>query len=275
MTSVELNAYRLVLRNGTLAQVRQALEDINELEPTIPKELLADIIETLRMRGKEASLELSRPIHKLLGKTHSMELFLVADEYGHLELDRAPNTVYLSGKVNLFVNQLFYHPEVELMVIDELYQWVNYVEQTVRQKYPGAFPFGFLEAPEYDKRLKSSELFSSPLFPIGRILRALDKIASPEGRETMLALEYYFRPRVNDCLVIEMTRAARRSMSAIKLPEQTPVEGSIAVLVDILAAGIDIPTVFHLKAILDRIGEIARTADSSEASDPISGREAI
>ena len=266
MTSLELNAYRLILKNGTIAQVRQTLEDIDELERDVPQELLAGIVATLRTRGKEASWELARPVQDLLGKTQSSELYRAADELGYLELSHAPSKVYLSGKVNLYVNQLFTHPDVELLVIDELYKWVNYVEQTVRQQYPDAFPFGIVEAPEYDKRLKASEHFSCPLFPIGRILRALDKIGSAEGREALLALEYHFRPRINDCLVIDHTRIAGSASPAIKLPEQTPVEENASVMVDIVAAALATPTIFHLKAIVDRIGEIGRFGPPPKAA---------
>lgn len=262
MNQVELNAYRMIFRNGTVKQVRQALEDIVEVEPAITEELMVDIIAMLRNRGKEALRELARSIQDLLGKTQSMELYKVADELGYLELDRAQSRVYLSGKVNLFVNQLFYHPDVEPMVIDELYKWVNYVEQTVRQAYPDAYSFGIVEEPEYDKGLKTTELFSEPLYPVGRILRALDKIASPEGRETLRTLEYTFRPRVNVCLAIEMAKMARSARPAVKLPEQTPVAGSAAVLAEIVEAAFATPTVHHLKEIVDRMGEIARSGSA-------------
>ena len=82
LTRVELNAYRLIFRNDTTKQVRQALYDIGELEMSIPDELMADIIAMVRHRGVDAVRELAWPIHKILGKTQSMALYEVAAELG-------------------------------------------------------------------------------------------------------------------------------------------------------------------------------------------------
>ena len=274
MNPVELSAYRMIFRNGTTKQVQQALWDIAEVEPSVTEELMASIIAMVRNRGMDdMSRELAWPIHKLLGKTHDMDLYRVADELGYLELSCARSKVYLSGKVNLFVNERFYHPKVEPMVIDELYQRINYIEQAIRQEYLDTFPMGFQEELQYDKRLKSTDCFGSPLYPIGRILGALSAIGSSKGRESLLAMEYLFRPRLNDYLMIERTRTTEGETQAIRLPEQNPKEGDIEGLVYVLAVILDSPTVFHLRAILGRMGDIARSGPPSKETIQQSGTE--
>ena len=259
MNTVELNAYRMIFRNGTTKQVRQALWDIAEVEPTVTDELMADIIAMIRNRGMDVVWELAWPVHKLLGKTHSMELYQVADELGYLELSCARSKVYLSGKVNLFVNERFYHPKVEPMVIDELYQRINYIEQAIRQEYLDTFPMGFQEELQYDKRLKSTDCFGSPLYPIGRILGALSEIGSSKGRQALLALEYLFRPRVNDYFMSEQKRVAEGNERVVKQPGCLEEENPWAFLMEFL----ETPNIYHFRRIVDSIARIARSGESS------------
>lgn len=153
MTPVELNAYRLIFRNDTTKQVRQALYDIAELETAVPDELMADIIALVRHRGIDAMRELAWPIHKILGKTQSMALYEVADELGYLEIDRFQTKVYTDGKVQLFVKNHFYHPDIEPLVIDELYRWLNYFDQMLQEHYADAGSMILFHGPQFDARL--------------------------------------------------------------------------------------------------------------------------
>ena len=216
MKAVELLAYNMILRNGTVPQIRDTLRGISKLETAVPENLLVDIIATLRDRGKDASKELSWVIYELLGKTQSVELYRVADELGYLELSIAPSKMFMSSKVHLFVVNLFYHPDVEQLVIDELYQLINYLEQTIHQYYMDDIPHVFPEAPQYDKRLEKTSCYKSPLCPIGEILPALNKIGSPKGREAIRAIDQVFRSRLNDYLSLEKKRADSGDSRALK-----------------------------------------------------------
>lgn len=265
MNPVELNAYRMIFRNGTVKQVRQALWDIAEVEPTVTEELLSDIIAMLRHRGMHVVWELAWPIHKLLGKTHSMGLYQVAEELGYLELDRFQFKVCASGKVNLFVKEQFYHPEVEPLVIDELYQWLNYIEQDIRQQYSDDMVQYMLDPPEFDNKLKKTEYFTAPLMPVARILTTLSKIGSAQGRQALLALEYLFRPRVNDYFMIEQKRASEGNERAVKQPGCLEEENPWALLMEFL----ETPNIYHFRRIVDSIARIARSGPAI-ASDRFS-----
>lgn len=253
MNPVELNAYRMIFRNGTTRQVRKALWDIAEVEPTVTDELMADVIATLRNRGRGAVWELAWPIHKLLGKTHSMELYQAADELGYLMIDRFHVKVCANGKVNLFVRELFYHPDVEPLVMDELFHWLNCLEQKVSAKYAEELS-GCPEVDHLSPTLKASEFYPDPLFPITRIIQALEKLVSPQGCASLLAMEYIFRPRLNDYLLIEQKWAREGDGRATPEPEE--------LCMGIFAS----ETPYHLRAVLDILAHIARSgpAMSSE-----------
>lgn len=259
MNQIERDAYRMIFRNGTTKQVRKALWDIAEVEPTVTEDLMADVIATLRNRGRGAAWELAWPIHKLLGKTHSMELYQAADELGYLELDHFQFKVCASGKATLFVKEQFYHPEVEPLVIDELYQWLNYIEQGIRQQYADDLVLCMPDKPEFDNRLKKTEYFTAPLMPVARILTALANIGSAHGRQELLALEYIFRPRENDYFMIEQKRAAEGSERAVEQPGCLEEEDPWALLLDILST----PNIYHFRRIVDSIARIARSGASS------------
>lgn len=265
MHPVELNAYSITLRNGTLTQVKQTLCDIQELEPVVPDVLLADIVATLRNRGKAASRELAVPIHKLIGKTNSMELYRTADELGYLELNNFLNQVCVSGKANLFVLERFYHQGIEPLMVDELHQWINCLDQTIRQNYKDDLRGAFLEIPEYDSRLKRSQYFSSPHFSIARILTALEAIGTAQIHTSLLAIEYFFRPRLNDYLAIEKERMRVGDERAIReYCELNQAEG-----VEVLTWCLGSPSVYTLREILDRIARLAWSGPTAQIFDPV------
>jgi hypothetical protein len=265
MHPVELKAYSMTLMNGTLAQVKQTLCDIQELEPVVPDELLADIVATLRNQGKAASGELALPIHKLIGKTNSEELYRVAGELGYLELNNFLNHVCVSGKVNLFVLERFYHQEIEPLVVDELHQWIYCLDQTIRQNYKDDLRGAYLEIPEYDSRLKRSQYFSSPHFTIARILTALEAIGTAQSHTSLLAIEYLFRPRLNDYLAIEKERMRVGDERAIReYCELNQAEG-----VEVLTWFLGSPSVYTLHEFLDRIARLARLGPTPSSVDPV------
>jgi hypothetical protein len=138
MTTAEVNAHRLHLKNGTMDQVCDALYEMTRNEVAVPNELQAPVIAMMRQRGTKGMDAFPCVIQSLIGKTGSAELYHVADELGYLQ--RAATTVYLNPKVDLFVNRLFYQPDLETLAIDELFLWVTYVEQTVRQHYRNELP---------------------------------------------------------------------------------------------------------------------------------------
>ena len=252
LTTVELNAYRLIFRNDTTTQVRQALYDIGELETAVPDVLMADIIAMVRHRGVDAVWELAWPIHKILGKTQSRQLYEVADELGYLKIDRFQTKVYTDGKVQLFVKNHFYHPDIEPLVIDELHKWINYLDQMLEEQYDdeGTSKIVF-NGPQFDKRLKETQFFTSPLYVIGPILEALGNMASAKGRELLRALEYLFRPRANEYLMVERKRASEGDAKAVA----KPIEYN----------GLDTPNIYHYMDILDRISHIS---ESEPQEDP-------
>ena len=256
MNPVELSAYRMIFRNGTTKQVRQALWDIAEVEPTITEELMADIIAMLRSRGMDAVWELAWPIHKLLGKTRSMKLYEAADELGYLIIDRFHIKVCANGKVNLFVRELFYHPDVEPLVMDELFHWVNCLEQKISVKYAEEFS-NCPDVGHLSSTLKASEFFPAPLFPIARIIQALEKLVSSQGCASLLAMEYIFRPRLNDYLLIEQKWAREGDGRATPEPDE--------LCLGIFAS----ETTYHLRAVLDILAHIARSGPAM-ASEQIS-----
>jgi hypothetical protein len=266
MTSVELNAYRLIFRNDTIKQVRQALYDIGELETAVPDELMAEIIAMVRHRGVDAVWELTWPIHKILGKTQSMALYDVAAELGYLEIDRFQTKVYTDGKVQLFVKNRFYHPDIEPLVVDELHKWLNYLDQLLEEQYADAISMIAFNGPQYDWRLKETQFFTSPLYVIDPILNALENMASAKGRELLRALEYRFGPRSNEYLMVEQKRASEGDEKAVGKPMKYDEE-SHRVLMEAVYLVMDTPTVYHFREILDRISVIARSEPQNETKD--------
>jgi hypothetical protein len=260
MHPVELNAYRMTLRNGAVTQVRKALCEIEDREPEVPSELLTDIIATLRARGKTACDELSLAVHKLIGKTRSMDLYQMADELGYLEAGQFLDRKYINGKVNLFVTNRFYHPEIEPLVLDELHLWLELILYNIRERYVS--DFSDLQRMtdryhEYDARLKYTVFFKSPYYPVKGILEALRDIGSYKAREALLAPDYNFRPRLNDYLVIERTLAERGDERAI--PESKPEDDVFGVLNPV--------NVYGLRGILDWMLQFARAEPPSVASN--------
>ena len=69
MTGVELMAYRLALRSGTLNQVRKTLYEIIDVEETIPPELMEDVLGALNKQDSRGASRLAWPIIKLISKT--------------------------------------------------------------------------------------------------------------------------------------------------------------------------------------------------------------
>jgi hypothetical protein len=251
MTSTELIAYHLILKNGTVDQVSQLLWDISRDEPEIPAGLLSDIIEALQVRGAEDSWKFAPPVHALLGKTKSLELYQAAEKLGYLELNRMYSKGYMSGKVDLFVNQLFYSEEAEKMAIDELFLWLTYFDQSVRQEYLKTQSLlSQLEDISYDRRLEKSQFFGCPLYPISQILNALSKIASPAGREALASLEYIFRPRLNEYRMAKQKQAANNG-TAVASSDQDDESIGLTIL-------FGWPSTKSLGAILDNIATIAR-----------------
>ena len=265
LTTVELNAYRLIFRNDTTTQVRQALYDIGELETAVPDELMADIIAMVRHRGVDAVWELAWPIHKILGKTQSRQLYEVADELGYLKIDRFQTKVYTDGKVQLFVKNHFYHPDIEPLVIDELHKWINYFDQMLQEHYADAGSMITFDGPQFDPRLKETQFFTSPLYVIGPILDALDKMASANGRQLLRSLEYRFGPRVNEYLIVEHKRASEGDEKAVSKPMRYDEE-NYRMLMEAVYLVLDTPNVYHFKEILDRISQIARAEPQDEAN---------
>jgi hypothetical protein len=251
MHPVELNAYRMTLRNGVVTQVRKTLCEIEDREPEVPSELLTDIIATLRTRGKSACDELSLAVHSLIGKTRSLALYQAADELGYLEAGQFQCKKYISGKVNLFVTNRFYHPEIEPLVLDELHLWLDLILHKIREIYLPDFSDAqrmMDRYHEYDARLKRTEFFTSPLYPAGCILEALRDIGSSKARESLLALDYHFRPRLNDYLVLERRRIDSEDERAIQEQEDA-------------GYGVLMPTnVYNLRAILDWMLTVARAS---------------
>lgn len=264
MNPVELNAYGMIFRNGTVTQVRKTLYDISGNEPVVSEELMGSILGMLRNRGLEVVRELAWPIHRLLGNTKSKVLYEVADELGYLDIEQFQFKVYTSGRVQLFVNQRFYNPAVEPLVIDELFQWLNYIEQDIRKRYADEKAMEFSLGPDFDGRLKKTEYFKSPLIPVWRMLCALDQMASSKGRESLLALEYIFRPRTNEYLMMEQQRAFSGDARAIPRPPRLKEEDAVERLV----AGLGTPTVYHLLEILDILANIGRSDPPSDPADP-------
>jgi hypothetical protein len=254
MTMAALNAYRLHFKNGTMDQVSHALCEMSREPFAVPNELLAEVIDMMHQKGVEGKNRFPSLIQSLIGKTRSTELYRVADELGYLQ--RAATKVYLSPKVDLFVNQLFYQPDLETLVLDELYLWLTYVEQTVWALYRKELPSVYLDEPDYDERLKKTEMFGAPLWPIGRILQALEQIGSARSRESLLGMEHYFRPRINKCLEIELKRACNGEEQVIKKPVE---EGDIAIILERTGS----PTVYHLREVIDRLSRIARSEPTS------------
>ena len=266
MHTVELNAYRMTLRNGAVTQVRRTLCEIEDREPEIPSELLTDIIATLRTRGKTACDELSLAVHKLIGKTRSLALYQAADELGYLEAGQFLDKKYISGKVNLFVTNRFYHPEIEPMVLDELHLWLELILHNIRERYVS--DFSDLQRMtdryhEYDARLKYTVFFKSPYLSVKGILEALRDIGSPKARESLLAVDYNFRPRLNDYLVIERKLAERGDKRAI--PESKSEDDALFALNPV--------DVYGLRGILDWMLQFARSEPPSDRTsqmpDPV------
>jgi hypothetical protein len=255
MNPVILNAYRLALRCGTTAQVYEALRDMQQLGKTVPVELIADVISMMRMRPDAVKETLAWAIFDLVGSTQSDELYQIALELGVFDFDRLSSKVYTDGRATLFVNTLFYRPDLELIAIEELFRWVTYFEQTIRQHYRDDLARGaidgseFVDAPEYDARLKSTDIYGCPLWAIGRILEALGKIGSLQGRESLRAMESLFRSRSTKYLRLEQKRAQDGDTWAIAETGDS--------------CWLSSPTVFHLRMILDQMIAIAESSTPS------------
>lgn len=269
MTSTERIGYRLILNNGTVEQIHQLLWEIKENETTVPETLIEDIIGALRTHGVEAVDKLAWRVHELIGKTKSMVLYQAAAELGYLNLDCMYTKAFLDGKTNLFVSQCFYTEEGEKLAIDELFLWVTYLDQTVRQEYRKFLGDCVqLEEMSYDKKLEKTQFFSCPLYPPNRILDALSKIASPAGREMLVSLEYIFRPRLNEYRIAEERQAPDNSGAAVTAVEQNDEKDELVVdefiiedfdiLGQELSYTLDWPSIASLGRLLDRISAIAR-----------------
>ena len=263
MNPVELNAYGIIFRNGTVRQIRKTLYDIVAVEPVVTEDLMAAILNMLRNRGKEVVREFAWPIHKLLGKTKSMALYGVADEQGYLDIARFQCRFYANGKVQLFINQRFFHPGVEPLVLDELFQWLSCIEQDIGRGYADERRMVAFGHSDCDVHLKKSEFIKEPLIPVWRMLNALAQMASSKGRESLLALEYIFRPHTNDYLMIERQRVVAGDVRAVPRPTQ-PQEEEYG---ERLVAGYATPTVYHLQKILDAIAHIGRSSPPSVPVD--------
>jgi hypothetical protein len=256
MNGVLMNAYRLALRCGTTAQVHEALRDIQQLGKTVPGELITDVITMMRKRPDAVKEALAWAIFDLVGSTQSDALYQIALELGVFDFDRLSSKVYTDGRATLFVNTLFYRPDLELIAIEELFRWVTYFEQTIRQHYRDDLARGvidgyeFMDAPEYDARLKSTDIYAGPLWAIGRILEALGKIGSIQGRESLRAMESLFRSQSNKYLRIEKKRAQDGDTRAIAETDDS--------------CYLSAPTVFHLRMILDQMIAIAESVTPSE-----------
>ncbi len=264
MNSVELNAYRLIFRNGTVMQVREAIQDIVEVESVVPDELMADIIGMLRHRGLDAVEQLAWPIHNMLGKTQSMALYEVADELGYLEISRFQIMVYTNGKVQLFVKKQFYHPDIEPLVIDELHLWLNYFEQTLQQHYAEEGSMAALDGPQFDSRLKRTQFFGASLYVIDPILSALENMASAKGRELLQSLEYMYLPRAKEYLLIEQKRVEDGDAKAVNKAQHC-IEQSDGEFVTAVKQVLLSPSVYHFRDIMGRISEMARANPLDEA----------
>ena len=96
------------------------------------------------------------------------------------------------------------------------------------------------------------------------MLGALGQMVSPKGRDSLLALEYIFRPRTNDYLMVEQQRAISGDVRAIPQPPQLKEEDSVERLV----AGLGTPTVYQLREILDILADIGRSDPPSVPADP-------
>ena len=260
MTQVEIAAYRLIFRSGTVKQVRRALYDVAKIEPSIPDELLTGIIDMMRQRGMAVVRELAWPIQELLGKTKSMVLYEVADELGYLELDRCQFKVFTNGKVDLFVNQQFYHPAIEPLVVDELCLWLNRIEQELWLRYADPSSWAYLNGADIDGRLKDTEYFHAPLIPVRRLLASLDTIASAQGRQSLLAIEYHYRSHANYCFLPEQGRATAGGSGAVNKPMR-PQEGGLG---ELLVSLLEKPTACHFCEILDAIACIGRAEPPAE-----------
>ncbi|MEI7948402.1 MAG: hypothetical protein WCJ02_17000 [bacterium] len=261
MTSTERIAYRLILNNGTVEQIHRLLWDIKENEPTVPETLIADIIGALRTHGVGAIDKLAWRVHELIGKTKSMSLYQAAAELGYLSLDCMYTKAFLDGKTNLFVTQCFYTEEGEKLAIDELFRWITYLDQAVRQKYRKDLgDCAQSEEMSYDTKLENTQFFSSPLYPANRILDALSKIASPAGHEALASMEYIFRPRLNEYRMAEQKQALDNNGEAVTPVEQDDVLviEEIELLSQQITYILDWPSTASLGRLLDRIAAIAR-----------------
>ncbi|MEO5368267.1 MAG: hypothetical protein H7831_18310 [Magnetococcus sp. WYHC-3] len=271
MTTVEANAYRLVLRNGTLAHAASAIFAMSQAESDIPDDLLTDLIDRMRASGHEGRNKFLIVVYHLIGKTRSLELYRAAEELEYLKM--APNRTYVNPKVYLFASEMFYTPELEAMAIDELYIWLNYVNEKIRERYvaEGAIPAGrMFNDPEYDERINKSELSYSPLIPIGRILYAMQQIGALPSREYLLALEHLFRPQVDSYLAVEAKWAKENDPRAAKLPETPPKEEQAA-LIHTAFSNIGPPTVYQLSEIIDWAADVGRSAVNSAGQNKTGG----
>jgi hypothetical protein len=214
MNTIELNAYRLMLRNGNAEQIRKTLLDIGRLETNIPPEMTAAIIEMLRKQGGAEIRHWAYPISKILGKSQSRELYQVAeslkafkdsftsDDAWMKEKENPDLSVFFEGSnVVLFVKEKFYHPELEKLVIDELFKMIGALEQDLRVRYRDMLPPS--AAPKSPKSRMHPAGQPMLRIMILRTIPVLAEIGSAEAREAMRAMDYAFREPSNDYLRYE------------------------------------------------------------------------
>lgn len=240
MNPIELDAYRMVLREGTNDEVGETLKAIAENETEIGDELMDAIIAMFKARAHNRGF-LYQLFH-LLGRTRSMELFRVADEKGYFEWYQVELGYFLNGKISLFVRELFNCPDLEAIVIRELFHLFDRLDKQVGREYARAL--GRAEEPEPPRPRKES-FYSIPQMQIAHILEAFEEIGSEEGRKQLLALEYIYRPRCNEYMAIEYQRVSAGDPQA--------VDPHFELGFGVLSSA----TVYHYKELLDLMHRIA------------------
>lgn len=259
MNPIELSAYRMVLKNGSDRQFFDILWTIRSVEDVVPDELLADIILALRTRGKPVMRNCWLVIRDLLGKTSSQELYRAVDELGYFDMYATLGIqCHLSGKVSLFVETHFPHPELEEVVLDELLKWVTFIDTTIRVKYAREVEGIDWSDSEADKAIQDSNAKGNPIWIAVRIIKALHHAGSAKGRESLRAIEYLFRPRVNDYLMVEQKWIRENDPRVTPKPDRETI-GAVF--------NMDDPTVYHLQVVLDYMVYAALSEPQPETAD--------
>jgi hypothetical protein len=267
MNPVELNAYRMVLKNGTIRQVIDTLFDIQRLEESIPEELTSVIIATLRTRGKEivGTSWHWMDIYELVAKSKSEELYKTVDELGYFDTNYRGSKLHLYGKVSLFVHHPFYHPEAEDLAVEELFKWLTVSDDKIRQKYLEELPRPGPGIGDLERELRYLAGLGSPMSTSVMIIEALQKKGSAKARESLRAMEYLFRQRVNDYLLIEQKWAREGDSRALPRPEEL----SFTILTEPSGQG----AVYHLQGILDFMISVAASEPQPEVESTQTNRE--